>query len=532
MKNIKRFISITLLITLILTVLIAPCILYGWLHSDVGFMITSVLFSLPIACLLLLLRNRYVIVLVLFIALLFSFLEIAMVVDFDNFLIAGNILALLSTTPEESTSFVQNNLKLLWYYIPVIICFIFALRIWANLHISVRTGFVLFVSSLLIAVAFVLFKIIGDYDNKLTYRYYIENRIFDRPPYNGPYQISRVIKVQQRRKAIDESNNFSFHSFRNKDIPNRETYVLAIGESMRYDNISLNGYYQRSTTPKLEKRKNLVSYGDYYSTACLTMFSVPQIITRATPENYDLSFKEKSIFLPFKENGFKTFGIVCNNLLDYEEYLTSGVDSLFKVEADKEIPVIIDSLSRLHSKTFFIVQFLGCHSYYYNYEPSFDKYHPNINSDPQIKSDSLYINAYDNTILYADHILNEIISSIDKPETVASLVFTSDHGENLTASGGGHGGDCAPIKTEYHVPFICWYSDDYASLNPEKISNLEKNKNEPISSDNVFYSVCDMSNISLAKQYSKEDYSVFSNEFETHQRYVLVPDGVSIIKVE
>jgi len=517
---------------LILFVLIAPCILFSCLHKDFSFIFTSILFALPLVFLLTLLKHQYLKIVILSLACVLSLIEIAMVVDFDNFIVAGNILAILTTTKEESTSFIENNIDLILYYLPILICYIGVLLLWKKSASNYRLSSICLIVSIFLASAFILYKQVGFYNSNLTYRYYIENRVLNRPPYNGPYQIYNISKIQRMRRAIKESNHFSFHSYRENVPSERETYVLAIGESMRYDNISLNGSYFRATTPELESLPNLVSYSDYYSAACLTMFSVPLILTRATPSYYNLNYKEKSIFLPFKENGFKTYGIVCHNLLSYEEYLTAGVDSLFRVEADKDIPVIIDSLSNQYSKTFFIVQFLGCHSYYYNYEPSYDRYHPNINSDSQIKSDSLYINAYDNTILYADHILRSIIRSIDKPQTVASLLFTSDHGENITSTGGGHGGDCAPVKTEYHVPFICWYSDDYSIINPEKIANLKAHREEPVSSDNVFYSVCDMGNIILAKEYSKEEYSVFSGSFETHQRYILVPDGVNIIEVD
>jgi glucan phosphoethanolaminetransferase (alkaline phosphatase superfamily) len=86
-------------------------------------------------------------------------------------------------------------------------------------------------------------------------------------------------------------------------IKEKETYVLAIGESLRYGNLSIAGY-NRNTTPLLDTTQNVILYNNYYSTANLTMYSVPQIITRATPLNFELSYKEKSIF--------KIRGISCN----------------------------------------------------------------------------------------------------------------------------------------------------------------------------------------------------------------------------
>lgn len=405
----RKHLFFFLQVALILIIVIAPCWLFCYLHKDISFLLTSVLFAMPLVFLLMLIKHRLTKIIILSVVLIFSLIEVAMVVDFGGFIVAGNVLAILNTTSEESSSFIVNNLGIILYYIPIIICFAVILYVWKQIPTDQKRSFYYLLASIIIVFSFVIYKQVKFYDNQLTYRYYIENRILNRPPYNSLYQVSNIIKIQRQRQAIAEADNFSFHSTRKDVVLERESYVLAIGESMRYDNISLNGIYARSTTPYLDSLNNVVSYSNYYSAACLTMFSVPQILTRATPKEYDLNFKEKSIFLPFKENGFKTYGIVCHNLLEYEKYLTNGVDSLFIVKADKDIPILIDSLSSLYYKTFFIVQFLGCHSYYYNYEPVFDIYHPNINADPHVKSDSLYINAYDNTILYADYILREII---------------------------------------------------------------------------------------------------------------------------
>ena len=326
----------------------------------------------------------------------------------------------------------------------------------------------------------------------------------------------------------------------------REVYVLAIGESLRYDNVSLNGVYPRSTTPRLESMDNLILFDNYYSQACLTMYSVPMLITRATPPNYDLNFMERSIIEPFRECGFKTFTIVSNtNLLSGETYLSAGVDSLIVVpnivrdgvivSGDKTMIHLVDSLARQYDKLFIMMQFLGNHSFYTNYEPEYDVYRPNANTcTPQERAtcDSLYINAYDNSILYTDYILSSIIQQIDRPNTISSFVFVSDHGEGITKDGGGHGGNCTPEKEEYHVPFIFWYSDTYAEYYADKIHNAFQRKSARLNGDCIFYSVCDMANITLDSAYSQPAWSVFSGAFQEHERLILVPDGVTCIRVE
>ncbi len=524
----------------VLLLLVVPCIAYAIKKLDFTYLITSSLFALPPATIVLLLKNKHIVSIGLGVLTLFSLAELILVLDLGSFMLAGNILATLTTTPEESASFAKNAIYMLWYIVPIIGFFIGLIYVIHHTKINVVYHGVILGISILLIVSFIGYKQVIFYNNTLTNRYYIEHRILNRPPYNMFYQIHNIIKGQRIRQYIKDANNMSFGATKQDTLHEKEIYVLGIGESMRYDNLSLNGKYYRSTTPKLETMKNIILYDNYYSSACLTMYSVPQILTRATPLDYELNFKEKSIFLPFKECGFHTYGIVCHNLLSYETYLTDGVDSLFLVDSDAQIPIIIDSLSNIYSKTFFIVQFLGNHSFYYNFTPEYDVYHPNSETDKDatnVSRSTLLINSYDNTILYADYILSEIMCRINKSDAVSAFLFVSDHGEiqgEDTLDGGnfGHGGNCNPIRAEYHVPLIVWYSELYKSTYPEKVNQLLNHKANKVNSDNVFYSVCDMANIQIAQPYAKQKWSIFSKDLQFHTRYILVPDGINYKRVE
>ena len=114
----------------------------------------------------------------------------------------------------------------------------------------------------------------------------------------------------------------SFGAKRTAEEKRKEIYVLYIGESVRYENLTVSGYH-RDTTPLLASLDNLVLYTDYYTTANLTMYSVPQIVTRATPDDYNLSYKERSIVKPFKECGFKVF-VIGSNIMATTPHLTAG----------------------------------------------------------------------------------------------------------------------------------------------------------------------------------------------------------------
>lgn len=539
-RELKSFLSPILVFILALY----PNFAY-FLTQDAGssYLLTSLLYTLPLLSLLLIIRNKIVFYSIVVLVTICTLLEYTMVMLFDNYVVAGNILAILMTDTTEGTEFIQANAHICWQWIPVLILSVLSIYLYnVNARRNIKICILFILVSIILPSVFVKYKINNSYKNKLTYEYFIPTRILNRPPYNVPYQIYNIIKIQQVKKSIKEAEDFTFNA--SKQVSDkREIHVLAIGESMRFDKLSLNGY-NRKTTPLLDNTNNLISFKNYYSTACLTMFSVPQIVTRATPLDYELNYKEKGIVQAFKDAGFKTYVIVAGgNLLSYEKYLTQGTDSLIilpnrmfgseEVSGDRDIVVKMDSLIKSSDDNiFFIVEFKGNHHPYTNYESNYDIWKPNFKTSANVKSDSLYINAYDNSMLYQDWILSGIINKIEEQNTVSTFTFVSDHGENITSTGGGHGGDCSPIKTEYHVPFLFWYSDTYASNFPKKVELAKSRKEVRLNADNIFYSVCDVAGINLDSIYSHTDYSIFSEDFEEHERYVLLPDGINYIMVD
>lgn len=539
-RELKSFLSPILVFILALY----PNFAY-FLTQDAGssYLLTSLLYALPLLSLLLIIRNKIVFYSIVVLVTICTLLEYTMVMLFDNYVVAGNILAILMTDTTEGTEFIQANAHICWQWIPVLILSVLSIYLYnVNARRNIKISILFILVSIILPSVFVKYKINNSYKNKLTYEYFIPTRILNRPPYNVPYQIYNIVKIQQVKKSIKEAEDFTFNA--SKQVSDkREIHVLAIGESMRFDKLSLNGY-NRKTTPLLDNTNNLISFDNYYSTACLTMFSVPQIVTRATPLDYELNYKEKGIIQAFKDVGFKTYVIVAGgNLLSYEKYLTQGTDSLIilpnrmlgseEVSGDRDIVVRMDSLIKSSDDNiFFIVEFKGNHHPYTNYESNYDIWKPNFKTSANVKSDSLYINAYDNSMLYQDWILSGIINKIEEQNTISTFTFVSDHGENITSTGGGHGGDCSPIKTEYHVPFLFWYSDAYASNFLKKVELAKSRKEVRLNADNIFYSVCDVAGINLDSIYSHIDYSIFSENFEEHERYVLLPDGINYIMVD
>lgn len=428
-------------------------------------------------------------------------------------------LALVTTTAEESSTFARSNLRALWYIVPVVVLFT-GVCAWYVKTPAASRGWRWKMCGICLLVAFVGVMPVektAQIDNFYSFKAAVFRNTLHRPPFN----ILHLSKIAVRKiHRMNQTNDFVFHSTRTREFAQKETYVLAIGESVRYANCSLNGIYKRETMPLAGKQKNLVFFHNYYTDGCTTSISVPMIVTRATAEENDLSYTEKSIVQAFKENGFTTVVIKRGLFAQISsECLYQGADYTVEVNSDAEVMSAINSVSALYDKTFIMFQLLGSHFYYGNFPKEFDKWHPNNQSDKDVKSDSLLINSYDNTILYSDYLLNGLMDTL-KNRGMAAMWYVSDHGQTITATTGWHGTLCN--QDEYHVPLFVWYSDEYEQENSDKTAALRQHAREPMNADCMFYTICGMANIALPPQYQHEDWDISSAIFAPHPRKVLI----------
>ena len=78
------------------------------------------------------------------------------------------------------------------------------------------------------------------------------------------------------------------------------------------------------------------------------------------------------------------------------------------------------------------------------------------------------------------------------------------------------------------VPFMLFHGRFLAS----SFMRISKNKNRAVNADNVFYSVCDMADITIDKKYAHPEWSIFNAKLKDHERKLLVPDGKNFIIVK
>jgi len=99
------------------------------------------------------------------------------------------------------------------------------------------------------------------------------------------------------------------------------------------------------------------------------------------------------------------------------------------------------------------------------------------------------VNSYDNSILYTDYFLSEVINRLKDKN--AFLIYASDHGESLGECGRlTHGAD-GYFKEQREVPIMVWFSEEYKKTHPEKWAAVESFQKQTISHDNIFHSILD-----------------------------------------
>ena len=158
-----------------------------------------------------------------------------------------------------------------------------------------------------------------------------------------------------------------------------------------------------------------------------------------------------------------------------------------------------------------VLHLIGSHgpNYYKRYPEKHRYFSPDCKSvDLQSCTNEALINSYDNTILYTDFVLTNIIKILESNSASwnSFMMYISDHGESLGEYGiylHGAPYSVAPIE-QIKVPYIVWLSTQFLkvkNIDIECLSNKAKENN--YSHDNLFHSVLGIMDIKT-KIYEEE----------------------------
>lgn len=262
-------------------------------------------------------------------------------------------------------------------------------------------------------------------------------------------------------------------TFRAQQLPNNNI-VFIVEESMRGDHLSLNGY-SRPTSPKLEELNQqgfIKNWGIASSGTTCSINSNNLLLSgvNTIPDTEGDIFRFPTIFQYAKAAGYKTFYF--DGQLSYrwigkpadvesvDEWLMP--DTLKNGEwydIDAEIARRVKEIVGNSTGNFIWINKFGVHFPYKNsYPDEAAKWLPIPQTKERFQlfgSDNeseKMINSYDNAILYNSQSFFTNLFDRDLPADTF-YVYTSDHGQNLSESGGAST-HCLSTKNEANVPLF------------------------------------------------------------------------------
>jgi lipid A ethanolaminephosphotransferase len=139
---------------------------------------------------------------------------------------------------------------------------------------------------------------------------------------------------------------------------------------------------------------------------------------------------------------------------------------------------------------------MGSHGpeYFKRYPKAFERFTPVCQSNAlnDCSQDSI-VNAYDNTIVYTDHVLSSLIDVLRRHQDSVdtAMVYLSDHGESLGEFNLYlHGTPYlfAPDQQK-HIGMLAWFSAGYQKDVGLNVRCLEQARTQALSQDNLFHSM-------------------------------------------
>jgi lipid A ethanolaminephosphotransferase len=297
---------------------------------------------------------------------------------------------------------------------------------------------------------------------------------------------------------------------------------MVVGETARADHFSLGGY-AKDTNPNLDNMSDVV-FVQGTSCGTSTLFSVPCMFSMQTRTNYDpdKAASESNVLDILSSAGVKTVWIdnnsSCKHVCDRIENINLRQDldesSPYYSDMGYFDEALLDNIDRYLDSDgpdlLLVLHTLGSHgpAYSRRYPDPFGVFAPYCDkASPKECSDELVVNAYDNTILYTDYILQQLIQKLrDRSDQVDSFLFyASDHGESLGENGvylHGLPYSIAP-SAQTEIPFIFWMSNGFQRHRGLGSGALAQFNGAPRSHDNISHTLLGLFDVS-ANSYRPE----------------------------
>lgn len=303
--------------------------------------------------------------------------------------------------------------------------------------------------------------------------------------------------------------------------------VFVLGETARSQNFSLNGY-PRPTNPLLAK-ENVTSFTQVSSCGTSTAESLPCMFSHLGRSGFDKRSHEFENLLDVLQHaGYAVLWMdnqsgckgqcaripyVNTSNLKVADLCDSGEcrDTVMLTRIEQELAKL--PLERRMRGTVVVMHQMGSHgpAYFKRTPAEFKKFTPECTDTSLSQCDQQQvINAYDNTIVFTDYFLSQIIDWLKTQEktSTTALLYVSDHGESLGEKNiylHGLPYSVAPPE-QTTVPLITWLSPSFEQLSRVNSRCLQANRDKPLSHDHLFHSVLGLMAVKTSVYQRERDF--------------------------
>jgi lipid A ethanolaminephosphotransferase len=329
-------------------------------------------------------------------------------------------------------------------------------------------------------------------------------------PTNYLYAVGKFTKQSLVIEKVEKLQQIGLDSKTGAEIAQRKKkslVIFVVGETARADHFSLNGY-ERETNPEL-KKQDILNFTGVHACGTSTAVSVPCMFSVFPREDFSNKkgkthegvldvLQRAGISVFWRDNNSDCKGTClripnddvarrknspfCNDRRCLDEVMLEDLQAYIDGLDDNALIV-------LHSD--------GSHGpeYFDRYPESMERFKPVCRTN-QLSSCSTeeLVNVYDNTILYTDYFLSQVIELLKRNETDrdTAMIYVSDHGESLGENGlylHAAPYSIAP-ESQTHIPMVMWFSPGaYQDWGIDKGCMQGKLGDPELSHDNVFHSL-------------------------------------------
>jgi len=290
--------------------------------------------------------------------------------------------------------------------------------------------------------------------------------------------------------------------------------VLVVGETARAANWGLDGY-TRQTTPELARRE-VVNYPHVTACGSSTEVSLPCMFSPQGRADYDEKairgqqsvlhvLQRAGVSVLWRDNQSGCKG-VCSGLA-FEDF-RGGTGGEFCHGAHCFDGILVRDLAaaahREPGDRVIVLHMLGNHgpTYSERYPAAFARYAPVCETSDLGRCERAHIvNAYDNALLYTDHVLGQAIDALAGMEDYdTALLYLSDHGESLGENGlylHGMPHAIAPAE-QLQVPMVAWFSPGWRQQTGLDIACVRERAGREYTHDNLFHTLLGLTDVRTA----------------------------------